>query len=107
VKKNKEQRGKKTLEKEGCSEAQGQAARRNKQRRSQLLFFCFFLLERKRLGLHREARGQGKRPARAGCFRGVSGSDSFFILPFLDVPFFTLFFFFGKNQNRNKLDARD
>jgi hypothetical protein len=107
--KNKELRGKKkTLEKEGSSEAQGQAARSNKQRQSQLLFFCFFFLERKRLGLQREAHGQGKRPARAGCFRGVSGSDSSFIFPFLDVPFSDSFFlFFGKNQNRNKLDARD
>jgi hypothetical protein len=61
-------------------------------------FFLFFLLERKRLGLHREARGQGKRPAHAGCFRGVSGSNSFFILPFFRRSFFTLFFFFWEKS---------
>jgi hypothetical protein len=98
--KNKDQRGKKkTLEKEGSSEAQGQAAQSNKQRQSQLLFFLFFLLlERKRLGLHREVRGQEKRPARAGCFRGVSGSDSFFYPSFFWTFLFLTLFFWEKSK---------
>jgi hypothetical protein len=78
-------------------------ARRREAINSGDLNCCFFvfLLERKRHGLHREARGQGKRPVRAACFLGVSGSDSFLSFLFLDVPFFDSFFFlfFGKNQN--------
>jgi hypothetical protein len=107
VKKNKEQRGKKTLEKEGCSEAQGQAARRNKQRRSQLLFFfVFFLLESDSTG-RRAAREKGQRAQ--DVFVACPVRTLFLSFLFLDVPFFYsfFFFFFGKNQNRNKLDARD
>jgi hypothetical protein len=96
---NKEQRGKKkTLEKEGSSEAQGQAARSNKQQRSQLLFFLFFLLERKRLELHREARGQGKRPVRRMFSWRVRFGLFFLSFLFWTFLFLTFFSFFWEKS---------
>jgi hypothetical protein len=95
--KNKEQRGKKkTLEKEGSSEAQGQAARSNKQRRSQLLFFFVFFC------LNRTAQGGARPGKKASARRMFSWRVRFglFFYPsfFWTFLFFTLFFsfFLGK-----------
>jgi hypothetical protein len=103
--KNKELRGKKkTLEKEGSSEAQGQAARSNKQRQSQLLFFCFFCLKEK------DSDCKGRRTARE---KGQRAQDVFvacpvrtLLLSFLFWTFLsqTLFFFFlGKIKTETSL----
>jgi hypothetical protein len=102
VKKNKEQRGKKkTLEKEGSSEAQGQAARSNKQRRSQLLFFLFFCLKEK------DSDCTGRRAARE---KGQRAQDVSVACPvrtlFLSFLFWTflflLFFFFFWEKSKPK-----
>jgi hypothetical protein len=92
--KNKEQRGKKkTLEKEGSSEAQGQAARSNKQRRSQLLFLFFvFCLKEKDSDCtgRRVAREKGQRAQVV--FVACPVRTLFLSFLFLDVPFFDSFF---------------